>query len=311
MAEIKYWNPVRIAWERMVNVLFRPFELEKWMVMGFAAWFAGLNAGGGSGGSGGGSQPGSFGDGLSNGKEAFIEFWAEYGTLILTIGSGVLLLCIVFGVIFAWVAARGKFVFLDNVVQNRAAIVEPWKKYRKQGNSLFLWNLAVGCISLIILLGILAICIPMAWPMFASKTNIPMGIGAIVLGICLLMIYTLCLAYLEVFVYDFVVPLMLKYDIGIRAAWSRFSVILKPRFGTFIVYGLIRSLLSTGVGMALMAAYIMTCCCLLFLAAIPYIGTVLLLPILVFYRFLGLEFMRQFGDDFSVDNVNPTLPRVY
>ncbi|MCF7849685.1 MAG: hypothetical protein K9M45_12610 [Kiritimatiellales bacterium] len=305
MTEIKFWKPVGIAWERMVDILFRPFDFEKWMVMGFAAWIAGPGAGGGGG---GGSGPtGNLGEGLGRGKDAFAEFWAEYGTLILTVGSAVLLVGIVIGVALAWVHARGKFIFLDNVIHNRAAIVEPWKKYRKQGNSLFLWNMAVGFIAILVLLVAIGLCAVMIWPMCANKSNIALGIVGIVFGAVSLIAYCLVFGYIGTFVYDFVVPIMLKYDIGIREAWSRFFVILKPGFWKFILYGLVRYLLGIGIGMAVMTAYIITCCCLLFVAAIPYIGTVLLLPVFVFYRCMGLEFMRQFGDEFSVDATEATM----
>jgi hypothetical protein len=299
MSEIKYWEPVGSAWRRMVEVLFRPFDLGKWMVMGFAAWFAGLNAGGGS------YSSSNFGDrfnGCDAGSfnETLRYIWIEYGTLILTVGSGLLLFGLVFGLLMSWVGARGKFIFLDNVIHNRAAIVEPWKKYRMQGNSLFLWNLALGCIALVLLLLILAICFPMAWPMVTTHSNIALGIAGISLGLLLLLIYALFFSYLGVFVYDFILPIMLQHQIGIRAAWVRFLSILKPNFGKFILYGLIRYLLSIGIGMAMMAAFLLSCCCLLFVSAIPYIGTVLLLPVFVFYRFIGIEFIRSFGAEFDM-----------
>jgi hypothetical protein len=298
MLEIKYWEPVGSAWNRMKDVLFRPFNFEKWMVMGFAAWFAGLNAGGGS------YSSSNFGDrytGDSGGfSEAVRQVWAEYSTLILAAGGGLLLFGIIIGLVLSWVGARGKFIFLDNVIHNRAAIVEPWKKYRMQGNSLFLWNLAIGCIALTLLVLIFAICFPMVWPMFKTHANVLLGVSGIMLGVILLMLYTLCFSYLGFFVYDFVVPLMLKHNIGIRAAWGRFSTILKPRAGNFILFGLVRYLLSLGVGIALTAAFLLTCCCLLLIASVPYIGSVLLLPVFVFYRFVGIEFLRQFGDEFDV-----------
>ena len=295
MLEIKYWEPVGVAWNRMKDVLFRPFNFEKWMVMGFAAWFAGLNTGGGSGSSSWGNHQEP-----SDVSQSLQQFWAEYSTVVLAVGGGVLIVILILGILFSWIGARGKFIFLDNVIHNRAAIVEPWKKYRIQGNSLFLWNLALSCIALILFLLILVICLPMAWPLFTNHSNILMGISGMVLGGCLLLIYVLCFSYLGVFVYDFVVPLMLKHNIGIRAAWTRFSVILKPQFGKFILYGLVRYALNLGVGMAMMAAFLLTCCCLLLVASIPYIGTVLLLPVFVLYRFIGLEFLRQFGEEFSL-----------
>jgi len=305
MAEIKYWQPVGRAWNRMCDILFRPFNFEKWLIMGFAAWIAGLNATVGSG--GGVGRSGNFANKLESSKEAIAEFWAQYGVLIISIGGAALILCIALCIAFLWLHARGKFIFLDNVIHNRAAIAEPWKKYRDQGNSLFLWNLAISFIAIVTFLLLGGICLAMLWPMCVNKSNIPLGITGVVFGILSLLIYFLFFSYLKIFVYDFIIPIMLKYNIGIRAAWNRFFVILKPNFWRFILYGLIRYLVSWGVGLALAAAYLLSCCCLMFLALIPYVGSVLLLPVFIFFRYIGLEFLRQFGDDFDVCGTVPEL----
>jgi hypothetical protein len=297
MNAIKYWEPVGSAWARMKEVLFQPFNLGKWMVMGFVAWFAGLNSGGGSS-----YNSSSFRD-HDNGHlgETMHQVWSQYSTLILAVGSCVLITVVILSILFTWLGARGKFIFLDNALYNRAAVVEPWGKYRMQGNSLFLWKLAIGCIALALLLLIFAICLPLLWPMMVHQANLPLGIFGIIIGMALLFLFIVFFSYLGTFVYDFVVPLMLKYNLGIRAAWRHFFQILKPRFGAFLVYGLIRYLLDFITGLALIAAGLLTCCCLFLVMAIPYIGTVLLLPLFMFYRFLGIEFMRQFGDEFTVD----------
>ena len=47
---IAYLEPLRRAWRRMKTILFGPFNVVKWLVIGFAAWVAGLLSGGGGGG---------------------------------------------------------------------------------------------------------------------------------------------------------------------------------------------------------------------------------------------------------------------
>jgi hypothetical protein len=215
----------------------------------------------------------------------------------------VIAVVLVLGIAFAWLHARGKFIFLDNVLHNRAAIVEPWKKYRIQGNSLFLWNLAIGFMGLLFLLITILLCAPMVLPMFR---NGPTGAGilSIVLAGCLIAVYSIIISFLQMLVYDFVMPIMLKYDLRIREAWIRFNRVLKPAFGKFVVYGLMRFLLSIIISMALLAVFLITCCCLLIIACIPYLGSVLLLPVFVFVRLISIEFLRQFGEDMD-DSVVP------
>ena len=112
MEIIRYWAPVGAAWNRMKAVLFQPFDLEKWMVMGFVAWFSGLNSGGGSS-----FNSSNFRDHEGgNLSEVMQQFWTQYSTVILAVGGGLLLAFIVFGILFAWLGARGRFIFLDNAL---------------------------------------------------------------------------------------------------------------------------------------------------------------------------------------------------
>lgn len=309
MNKIEYWNPVGWAWTRMVNILFKPFSMEKWFVMGFAAFIAGSNLGGGGGNGGSNSfDSGDFTssmDSSSSGDWSFPDFWAEYAPVVIPAVVIGILIFLGLMVLFSWLSARGNFIFLDNVVQNRAAIVEPWKKYKNQGNSLFLWNLAIGAIAIAILIPLIVVIALMVWPMFTSSIRIPLGIVGIVLGIAAFLVYCLAFGYLGIFVYDFVVPVMLKHDVRIRQAWSIFGSVFKENWGKFLLYGLVRYLVLMGVNMAYFALCLATCCCFLILTIIPYIGTVLLLPAHVFVRTLGLEFLKQFGDDFTLEADEP------
>ena len=52
-------QPLSNAWQRMKDLLFRPFSFKIWFVLGFTAWLAGLaSRSGGGGGFGGGGQDG-------------------------------------------------------------------------------------------------------------------------------------------------------------------------------------------------------------------------------------------------------------
>ncbi len=47
---IAFFEPLNRAWERMKHILWQPFDLAKWLVLGFSAWLAGLADGAGGGG---------------------------------------------------------------------------------------------------------------------------------------------------------------------------------------------------------------------------------------------------------------------
>src|SRR6059036_3315299 len=45
--QIEIFKPFGEAFELMKKILFQPFDLKKWLVIGFAAWLANLGGGGG------------------------------------------------------------------------------------------------------------------------------------------------------------------------------------------------------------------------------------------------------------------------
>lgn len=60
--EISLTGPVGRAWARMVDLLFRPFDLGLWFTLGFSAWLSQLGQGGGSFNMPGGNSGGGGGD---------------------------------------------------------------------------------------------------------------------------------------------------------------------------------------------------------------------------------------------------------
>ena len=51
-------------------------------------------------------------------------------------------------------------------------------------------------------------------------------------------------------------------------------------------------------------ACLMTCCIGFFILNIPYVWAVVTLPLLIFFRLFGMEFISQFGDEFNLFPVN-------
>lgn len=68
-----------------------------------------------------------------------------------------------FLLLFSWLSARFKFVWYDAVVHNQLLIGEPFEKYKKEGNSLFLLFLYYGAVFWFILFAL------GGWAYFAAK----------------------------------------------------------------------------------------------------------------------------------------------
>src|SRR4029453_6526699 len=123
----------------MKRMLFQPFDLKKWLVIGFAAWLANLGAGGGGGGTF------NYPDNEREEAHKLNETIGQIPQPVLITGICVLI-CVVLLliVLFMWLRARGRFILVDCIVRNRAAITEPWKEFRGEGKAFFLFHLIVA-----------------------------------------------------------------------------------------------------------------------------------------------------------------------
>ena len=191
-------------------------------------------------------------------------------------------------------------MLLHNVVHDKAEISDPWHKFRKQGNSLFIFEFLWGWFVFAIFVLLAAYCFNTGKDLYfthAPKAVVFTGITQMIL---MFIVFFIIGGYVSLFLKNFVVPIMYKQDVGIIAGWKKFIVLFGKKALPFLVYGLFILVLGFAVAIAIISLSLITCCIGLLLIAIPYIGTVILLPISYTYRALGIEFLAQFGDEYNV-----------
>lgn len=296
-------EPINPAIERTKKVLFQPFDFGKWLRLGFCAFLMSLGEGGGySGGGHGGGGPG--GPGGNADFEPVFEWVRENMTLIVTIAIAVVLFFFVLGLVITWLSSRGRFMFLDGVVRNRGAVVAPWREYRREGNSFFLFRVCLGFAGLAVVLLILGICALVALPDIQDRQFGGSAMAAIGAAIVLFIPFAIVMAFIGTFLNDFVAPIMYLRRITTIEAWREFHrAMLSGRMGTFILYFLFKIVIGIAVGAIAMATMCLTCC----IVAIPYVGTVILLPLLVFVQAYPLYFIEQFGPDWKIFDAKPAV----
>lgn len=302
---IAYFEPLSRAWQRMKRALFNPFNLNKWFVIGFNAFLAALlegphgNISGGNGG-----HDLTFREFLNLPYRGWEWLMDNPGWFIGIIF--ILMFLFVLGIALTWVSSRGKMMFLDNVVHDRAEIAKPWRQYSKEGNSLFVWRFCFGLIVLIffMLLGIIFFTASSALYVndrFAGPLII------FIIGWALLFLFTvIVLGYISIFLDSFVVPLMYKHNFSATRAWGRFLSVFSKYPFHFLLFGLFVFVLFVGFVIGVLIAGFMTCCVGFILLIIPYIGTVATLPAWYTLRAFSLEYFAQFGDDYNV--FPPSVP---
>ena len=296
---IAYFEPLARAWQRMKQALFNPFNLNKWFVVGFNAFLAGLldgPHGNGSGRKGGGDLTfREFLDLPQRGWEWLIDNPGWFIGIIF-----IILFLFAIGVVLTWLSSRGKMMFLNNVVHDSAEIAKPWRQYSKEGNSLFVWRFCFGLIifAFFVLLGVIFFTVASALHVDDRFT------GPLILFIVgwaiLFLLAIVVVGYISIFLDSFVVPLMYKDKITATRAWGRFLSIFGKHPFHFLLYGLLVFVLMVGFVIAVVFAGIMTCCIGFLLLVIPYIGTVITLPVWYTLRAFSLEYLAQFGVDYNV-----------
>jgi hypothetical protein len=287
--EIQIFKPFGEAFELMKKILFQPFDLKKWFIIGFAAWLANLGGWGG-----GFNYRYNRGDDFRKLNETISQI--PHSILITGICAlmAVVLLVVV---LFAWLRARGRFMFIDCIVKNRGAIAEPWREFRAEGNSYFLFSITA------------AVCLVL----FAALLSAPLVYVAIrghfylslhrdrfepyVLLITALWVFIILLVvFAWALIVNFMVPVMYRCRCRAYQAFRAATSLIARHPGEIVLYCLFLIVVAVASAMVGCVVTCATCC----IAAIPYVGTVILLPVFVLLRSFSLLFLRQFGPEYDV-----------
>jgi len=298
---IRYFEPLSRAWNRMKVALFKPFDLHKWLVVGFTAFLAGLadwNRGSSGNSRAGVGDDWSFGEFLSFPGRAW-DWLMEHPLWFMLILFGVSFL-ILLGIVMLWLSSRGKFMFLDNVVHDKAEVANPWREYKREGNSLFLWRLIFSLIVLSFFVMLVVLFFVGASQFYEDSFSHRIPIPFIIMMGLVFLFMFIIIGYISTFLDSFVVPIMYKQRQTATKAWGRFLSIFGKYPFHFILYGLLILVLIILFVIFVILAGLFTCCLGFFLLIIPYIGTVVTLPVWYWFRAFSIEFLAQFGDEYNL-----------
>ncbi|RPJ32994.1 MAG: hypothetical protein EHM35_10960, partial [Planctomycetaceae bacterium] len=169
-------DPIGPAIERVKMILFRPFSLERWIVIGFCAWLARL---GESGGGGGGNYNFGSGEEFRGAADEAKEFVTTNLYWLLPVVIIGLIVIVGVWLLILWLNSRGRFMFLYCVAQNKAEVKNPWRQFGHHGDRLFAFRVVVGIIAIVMSLLFTAIIVV---PIFVVKTNLALSIAGGVIG---------------------------------------------------------------------------------------------------------------------------------
>src|SRR5690242_8470363 len=110
--EISVTEAVEPAYDRVKLMLFKPFSLSKWFVVGFCAWLAGLGESGGGPGGGFNSSSGHFNN--QNATDQARQFCHEVRDYVIAnlawiipVAVTLVVLLLAISVLIIWLSSRG------------------------------------------------------------------------------------------------------------------------------------------------------------------------------------------------------------
>lgn len=241
------------AFKRMKRLLFQPFRFGLWSRLAVVALLTG-EAGGG-----GGSAPNLSGMRSGGGDKwrTAAQFfanpdWQQIQPYLGWIIAGFVALV---GVVLLWVYSDCvcRFILLDSVITGECRLREGWKKWRDNGRDYFVWVLAFGFCSLL-LVGIVAgIPIWLAWRAgWLQKGEDHLGAligGGLVLGLVLLVLIV-ALAIVDLFARDFLIPVMALEDVDAVEGWNRLLAMMGMEKGAYALYVVMKVVLAMGAAIA-------------------------------------------------------------
>jgi len=293
-------QPVGQAIEHVKRMLFRPFDFSKWMTIGVCAWLAGLGERGFSSSANynNGQHKGTMSahQALEQAKAWLAQNFYWLGPLVVT----VVVLGLALWLVMLWLNSRGKFMFLHCVALDRAEVSEPWRKYAGEAWSLFWFRVVLWLCQMACLVPVLVWAGLVGFRMVERETVSGGDIAALVIAGLGIVLLGCIFAIVGKFTRDFVVPIQYLRGGGTVAAWRELLRLIGGYTGEFILYVLFSILLAICIAVLTMAVVLATCCIACCLLAIPFLGTVLLLPVLIFQRAYSAYYLAQFGTDYDV-----------
>ncbi len=284
--KVEFGNLISLSFERTKDILIKPFNFRKWIILGFVAWLSGQLSVGGGGGSfptgnlGDLSQPPAQQQSLRQSNNHVVHFVSTFGqsshdfqtvssridnffqrenipkstiAIIVVIGLGFVSLFLLFG----WIGSVFYFVFLDDLIENKAELKIPFRTHMPLGNSYFIFNFIFSLIILatLTLIGIGGYRVLKAKDVIGNTPNFPNAFPEILIYVAALIGLMIVAGLINWSVRDFALPIMMKQRISIIPACKRAISCIGQNLQEVVVY----LLLLMGLGIALgIAAGIIT-----------------------------------------------------
>ena len=304
------------AWRRMKAILFQPFSFARWCGIALALFFSMLGAGGGCNvnlNNGGiidqiksmdlssldaqsiATQLGKIAEAQKTPSLPIPASAFEWAVVAISIAFG-----LVIGIAFCWIRARATFAVLHKMHRPDAPWVESWQVGNAGGiaNSLFLWRIGIGAaflgaIAVIVIGAVLSGVSGMLDADADFMTALPM----MMIWFCIFMVVAAAWSLLLSLTTQFLEPIMYWRQVGAIKAWKILNEFCTQCAGAVFRYYIMLCAWWFVAIAAVLGLMLCTIGIYLVLLLLPFVGTLALLPVLVFFRSTGFELLKQWRPD--------------
>ncbi|HZD43872.1 MAG TPA: hypothetical protein VE134_07420, partial [Methanomicrobiales archaeon] len=178
-------------------------------------------------------------------------------------------------IVFFFLSSVFQFVFIDSLASGRVAILPYFRGRVAQGLRLFAF-LAIFVLAFLAIFA--ALFLLLLWPVIASGTASPFAIIPAVLSfLAIFIVLMIPFGLVMMFTIDFVVPMMVRDDLGVIDAWRQLCPMLQEEWKQALVYIIAKVVL--GIAAAILVAILALLA--LLLIGLPFLGIGLLLAALL------------------------------
>lgn len=332
--EIKIIKPLESAMDWMRKVLFQPFNIKKWLLLGVCAWLASFVGGSLSQNNFNVSNLSDMDYSFTSDSQdaalfdAIVSSLDDLQTMLESTDVGFLNSIVIFMLSFiffflaitSFFGSRGQFMLLDGVVHNRGEIKKSWHAFKSEANSLYRFYLVyflsvfsfIGGLIIMVISTLRRMGFNLMDPdaMDFEFADLPFSASALAGVFTGLFLLALMLNIFFWVVNTFVVPIMYTRRCHFLPALSIFRrEILHHHSSVVILYGLFHIVLGFAIGVGLIFFMIASLFIGMLLLIIPVVGATILLPITVLLKSYHLAFLGQFGDEFQVLNFTDSVQK--
>jgi hypothetical protein len=304
--EVSVTAPVSPAIERMKQILFRPFDFGKWITIGFCAWLAYLGTMGYNYGQTTSSNRSSHSTSLEHAR----AYVAANLTWIIPVAIVCVLIFIALCVLILWLQSRGIFMLLHCVALNRGEVVAPWHKYAREARSLWLFKLCLLAAGLVFVTPLVGAMFWVFSAPFRTGARLPPAAFAVLSVMVLIWIcVAVPLGVVSGLTRQFAATIMYLRGVTCLEAWGVLLPIVHANAGRFILYLLFEIVIAIATFLILFVFVLCTCCIGGILLAIPFVGSVVLLPVTIFWRCYSILYFAQYGPELNVFAATAAQPQ--